>query len=504
MRRIPSTYFIAAGALLLLVACHSNDNDDPPQNQPPQVEAGANQSVTLFEEATLSGVVTDDRLPSNPGTLAIEWSAISGPGAVTFANANAAATTVSFSEAGDYVLRLSADDGELQASDELTVSAALPAIATTAVYTALPAFTNPIALVQAPGDGTQWFVAEQGGAVYSFANDAAVDRRNLLVDISDRVICCGERGLLGIAFHPDFAINAQVFLSYTTMDPGVLTSRISRFASRDSGQTLDAGSEQIILEVVQPFTNHNGGNILFGPDGYLYIGFGDGGSGNDPENNAQDTTNWLGAMLRIDVDGGNPYAIPSGPDGNTFAGNARCVRGVGVEPCPEIYAWGLRNPFRWSFDRQTGRLWLGDVGEGGGGQLSREEIDIIEKGNNYGWRLFEGTFCNTNINAPNPCSSLGLIFPVTEYEVPGPRAVTGGYVYRGSAMPGQQGVYFYADFGQGLLFRYRDDGNGNVLEDSQDSGGLSIPSFGEDIDGELYVLDYFSGTIHQIVETAAP
>ena len=217
------------------------------------------------------------------------------------------------------------------------------------------------------------------------------------------------------------ATNGEVYLSYTSGGP--LTSRISRFTSADGGQTLDPGSEEILLTLSQPFGNHNGGNILFVPDGYLYIGFGDGGSAGDPGDRAQNTSNLFGAILRIDVDDGVPYGIPAD---NPFGMNALCSGGQGAEPCPEIYAWGFRNPWRWSFDSETGELWVGDVGQG-----QWEEVDKVTPGGNYGWRCREGAH---DFNTSGVCPA-GLIDPVIEYSHSVGFSITGGYVYRGSAIP---------------------------------------------------------------------
>lgn len=351
-------------------------------------------------------------------------------------------------------------------------------------------FSQPVALLQAPDDDTRWFVVEQAGIVRVFDNDAGVTAATTFIDITDRVVSGGETGLLGMAFAPNFAANGHVFLSYTGANP--LTSVIVRMRSTDGGQTLNPATETVILTVAQPYSNHNGGNIAFGPDGLLYVGFGDGGSGNDPDNNAQNTTNLLGSMLRINV-GTLPYQIPAT---NPFAGNALCGDG-GVSPggddCPEIYAWGLRNPWRWSFDRATGDLWAGDVG-----QNDWEEVDRIVIGGNYGWRDREGAHCNPTLHPGGGCSTAGVLDPQTEYGHSVGSSITGGYVYRGTAIPALVGSYLFADFVTGRIFRLTP--GGTDYEDMPGSG-LNISSFGEAADGELYALDY-GGGIYRIV--AAP
>lgn len=363
------------------------------------------------------------------------------------------------------------------------------AITTERVFPAL-SFTQPLHLRQEPADDRCWYVVEQSGVVMAFENDADVSSASTFIDINARVNSAPfEGGLLGMAFHPDYLSNGEVFLSYTG-DNGGLTSVISRFTSNDGGLTLDPDSEEVILSFPQPFDNHNGGNIEFGPDDYLYIGFGDGGSGNDPGERAQNTMNLFGAILRIDVDAGVPYSIPAS---NPFLGNALCDQGFGTTDCPELYAWGLRNPWRWSFDLTTDELWLGDVG-----QARLEEVDIIELGGNYGWPFFEGTRCNTGAPVIN-CDFVGLL-PVTEYGRSDGRAVTGGYVYRGAALPDLFGAYVYADSVSGALFQYFND-NGDIIE-AKINTGLNIATFGQSNNGELFVADIAGGGIYQIV--AAP
>jgi len=364
-----------------------------------------------------------------------------------------------------------------------------PALATgidTAVaFPDLPAISQPIALRQLPGDASHWYLAQKGGVIVRFENRADVASVTTFVDIDARVNSgANEAGLLGMAFHPDFATNGEVYLSYTASG---LTSRISRFTSPDGGVTLDPNSEEILLTLNQPFSNHNGGNILFGPDGYLYIGFGDGGSGGDPGDRAQNTTNLFGAMLRIDVDNGSPYGIPSD---NPFAANASCSSGSGAAACPEIYAWGFRNPWRWSFDAGTGELWVGDVG-----QNSWEEVDVVELGGNYGWRCREGAHdFNTSGNCPD-----GLIDPVIEYDHGVGRSITGGYVYRGSAIPELEGRYVFADL-NGKIFASVSDGAGGYGYETLLATGNSIVSFAEDENGELLYLDFGANTVRRIVQ----
>ncbi|MET0535686.1 MAG: PQQ-dependent sugar dehydrogenase, partial [Steroidobacter sp.] len=307
-------------------------------------------------------------------------------------------------------------------------------------------FSSPIALLQAPNDNSRWYVVEQAGAVRTFSGASATSA-STFVDITPRVRSGGEMGLLGMAFHPNFPTDNRVFLSYTT-GTSPLVSRISVFRSNDAGVTLDAGSETPLLTVDQPETNHNGGHIAFGPDGYLYIGIGDGGGGGDnhgDRGNGQRLTTMLGKLLRIDVDGTAPYQIPPS---NPYAGNAVCPSaGRASGECPEIYAYGLRNPWRWNFDRDNDELWLADVGQG-----AWEEVNKVTLGGNYGWRCREGAH-DFSPGTPG-CSAGGLIDPVTEYDHNLGVSITGGYVYRGSQTTGLFGRYLFGDFATGRIWAW--------------------------------------------------
>ena len=349
-------------------------------------------------------------------------------------------------------------------------------------------FSSPVSLQQAPGDSTRWFVVEQAGIIETFANDPNVNSTTEFLDITSRVTSGGERGLLGIAFHPNFPTTPEVFVSYTGQSGG-LTSFLSRFTSSDGGQTLDANSEQVLLTVPQDFSNHNGGHIAFDQDGNLYLGLGDGGDGGDPNDRAQDNTNLLGTMVRIDVDGGAPYAIPAG---NPFSANQTCPQGftVGGQECPEIFAYGLRNPWRYSFDRQSGELWAGDVGQG-----SWEEIDIVIEGGDYGWDDREGAHCFE----PATGCIMDSIDPITEYGRSVGQSVTGGFVYRGSAIADLSGWYVFGDFASGVILAIPADSQPGVVPTELLSPGLAIASFGEGVDGELYIVDY-GGSIYEITD----
>lgn len=344
----------------------------------------------------------------------------------------------------------------------------------------LQGLTRPL-LVTHAGDGSKrLFVVEQAGRILVRA--AGANTTALLLDISSRIIFGGEQGLLGLAFHPQFAANSRFFVNYTRQPDGATV--IAEYqAGADAAAT--AASEAVLLTIAQPFANHNGGMLAFGPDGYLYIGTGDGGSGNDPGNRAQDINQLLGKILRIDVDhpaGGLPYSSPAG---NPFVGAA--------SGRAEIYALGLRNPFRFSFDRATGQLFAGDVG-----QSAQEEIDIITAGGNYGWRVFEGTSC-TNLD-PDLCNTpANYIAPIAQYAHSlGRCSVTGGYVYRGTKRTLAPGTYLYGDFCSGEIFALA-GGTPGVLLDTT----LNISSFGEDEAGEIYVVG-LGGTVQRIVSTRPP
>ncbi len=364
--------------------------------------------------------------------------------------------------------------------------------ATMDAFPTAPAFSQPTKILQAPGDASRWFVLEKTGRirVFSVSNPAAVAT---WLDFSTLVNANSEGGLLGMAFHPDYPATREVFVSYTGNPGGPMVSRVSRVIL-DNVSSPVVTTEQILLTVDQPFGNHNGGDIAFSPDGYLYFGLGDGGGGNDPFGYAQNNTRLLGKMLRIDVvavvypDPG--YSIPAD---NPFEANAKCGPAANAASCPEIYATGLRNPWRWSFDRATDDLWLGDVGEG-----SREEVNRIERGGNYGWNCREGF-----IAGPSNCSTAGLIDPVTDYpHANGDVSITGGYVYRGTGLPALRGRYVFADFGSGRIWALEDDGQGGYSNDLLVDTPYNISAFALGENGELYFADISSGQIRQLTAAA--
>lgn len=368
-------------------------------------------------------------------------------------------------------------------------------IGTVRAFANLPAFAQPVGLLQAPGDSSRWFVVQQNGIVRVFDNNAAVSTAPNFIDIDARVdSSCSECGLLGMAFHPQFASNRRVYLSYTRNNSG-LQSVVSQFTSADGGLTLDPNSEQVLFTVRQPFDNHNGGDIKFsGADGFLYIALGDGGSGGDPQNNGQAMNTTLGKILRINVNAGAPYTIPGD---NPFASVTTLCSALGLgaqarsaQNCPEIYASGMRNPWRMTFDRANGQLWVADVG-----QNTWEEVNRVTRGGNYGWRQREGAHC---FNPASGCQTAGLTDPVAEYDHALGNSITGGYVYRGSAIAGLVGRYVFADFGSGRIWHIANDTSPTQPATGALDTNFNISSFGEGNDGELFLLSYGNGQIHRI------
>jgi glucose/arabinose dehydrogenase len=346
--------------------------------------------------------------------------------------------------------------------------------------------TDPVDL-QNSGDGTnRIFVVERAGRIKVFPNSQTVQSTKTFLDITDRVTSGGEMGLLGLAFHPDYENNGYLFVNYTASSP--LMTRISRFTvSSTNPDSADKNSELILMSFSQPFSNHNGGWIGFGPnDGYLYIGVGDGGSGGDPQNHGQNVNTILGNILRIDVNNQDPgleYAIP--PD-NPF------VDSTGSE-VKEIYAWGLRNPWRNSFDPVTGWLWCADVG-----QNAWEEIDIIENGKNYGWRCYEG---NHPFNTSGCGPQSEYVFPIWEYARSLGYSVTGGYVYRGPNVPELTGKYIYADYGSNRIWALEYDGINPATNEYLLNAPASPTSFGVDENDELYVVTFSPDRIYTFTPT---
>lgn len=348
-------------------------------------------------------------------------------------------------------------------------------------------FRQPIFLTSPPDGTDRVFVAQQNGLIRVFPNDSSVAIADTFLNLSSSLSSSSnEEGLLGLAFDPAFALNGFFYVNYTAPSP--LRTVVKRFTvPTATPNRADANSGFQLIEILQPFSNHNGGMIAFGPDGYLYIGMGDGGSGGDPLNNAQDRTQLLGKILRIDVRDTTPAAHYKIPPGNPYAGNSSGFR-------EEIWAYGLRNPWRFSFDPASGQLWAGDVG-----QNLWEEVDLIEPGKNFGWRIMEGSHC---YNPPSGCDTTGLTLPLKDYSHSLGSSITGGYVYRGSARPDLAGAYVYGDFGSGRIWMLRYS-NGAVLKDSlllQMPNAIS--SFGVDQRQELYIVTYSTSTNTRIYRFA--
>lgn len=349
------------------------------------------------------------------------------------------------------------------------------AIAQVQLVNAFPnlTFSQPVFVTHANDGTNRIFVVQQTGQIRVFPNDSTVTSATTFLDLSSRISCCGERGLLGLAFHPNYATNGYFYVNYTQAGNG--RTIVARYRVNPGNPNQgDFNSELILLNIYQPFSNHNGGMVMFGLDGYLYIGMGDGGSGGDPGNRAQNLDSLLGKLLRIDVDvasGGNNYGIP--PD-NPYVGNPFGWR-------EEIYASGLRNPWRFSQDPVTGEIWLGDVG-----QNEVEEIDLIGSGLNYGWRCYEGD-STYNLSGCGPPSL--YTFPVKTYLHSLGCSVTGGYIYRGYRRPDHVGRYIYGDYCSGRIWQFRYQG-GVLTSDSLLVVASSISSFGVDQNGELYICNH--------------
>lgn len=333
---------------------------------------------------------------------------------------------------------------------------------------------SPLFLTHA-GDGTgDLYLVQQTGQIRVMIGGKL--REQPLLDIGSQISTGGERGLLGLAFHPDYARNGYFFVNYT--DRGGQTV-IARYQANQANRVAQPASERVVLRIPQPYSNHNGGMLAFGPDGQLYIGMGDGGSGGDPQNYGQALDSLLGKMLRINVDS-LPYTVP--------ADNPRLV---GARP--EIWAYGLRNPWRFSFDRKTGDLWIADVG-----QNAWEEVNWVrsgEGGQNYGWRLMEGNDC---FNPRTNCPRAGLTMPIHTYGRGEGQSITGGYVYRGSSIPALQGRYLFTDFNTGNLWSLRQEGNRWVRQTLLGGLGQGVASFGEDQNGEIYLLNLIRGEVWRL------
>jgi glucose/arabinose dehydrogenase len=336
---------------------------------------------------------------------------------------------------------------------------------------------QPVALTHA-GD-TRLFITEQTGTIRIY--DALGLRATPFLDIRSIVLAAGERGLLSVAFHPQYRDNGIFFVYYTNRNGD---NNLARYKVTSDPDRADAASGTILLTIPHPtFSNHNGGQLQFGPDGFLYIGTGDGGSGGDPNNNAQNLNQLLGKILRIDVDHGSPYAIPSS---NPFATRPG-ARG-------EIWAYGVRNPWRFSFDRATGDLWIGDVG-----QDAFEEVDFQPAtsigGENYGWRKMEGQHC---YNPSSNCVEPSVVFPLLEYShAGGACSISGGYRYRGTQIPSLKGAYVYGDYCTGTITKATQFGT-SWTPSTLFATTLRISAFGEDLSGELYVMDVAKGIVYKI------
>lgn len=344
-------------------------------------------------------------------------------------------------------------------------------------------FSSPTGIV-ASSDATdkRLFIIEQAGTIRAFSPDGP-NESTLFLDIQTKVLSGGEMGLLGLAFHPDFAQNGYFFVNYIDKDQHTV---VARYRS-SSSNTVEVSSEKVLIKIKQPYTNHNGGDLTFGPDGYLYIALGDGGAAGDPENRAQDKKTFFGKILRIDINRGDPYDIPNG---NPFANEPDLKR--------EIWAYGLRNPWRISFDHGNGDLYIADVGQG-----KLEEINMQKSassgGENYGWPCYEG---GQSFKLAGCQDASAYVVPVLEYgHDEGRCSITGGYVYRGNKNPALVGKYFYGDYCSGQLF-YGVQHDGKWIQTLAAKTPYAISTFGQGSDGELYFADFKTGTLYRLDDTA--
>jgi glucose/arabinose dehydrogenase len=496
---------------VLLSACGS-DSKDPPTSPveppadttPPSVPSGVTATAQSTTEIQVTWTASTDA--SGISTYRVfrdgTATAVGNPTSTTFTDTGLTpdtrySYTVVAVDAATTPNTSAASDAASVRTPPLTPPAGPVKLAKQRVFGSLT-FTAAHTMLRVPHDTSRWVVVQQDGHVVSFADTPDVATTSNVLDLTDRVVFRNVHGLLGLAFHPNYPTDARAWAAYThETSPGVIVLRVSEFSSLDGGATLNPGSEQILLEMAQPGGHNNGGNLLFGPDGMLYFGAGDGG--NDDSNSAQAgngqlTTNLLGKILRIDVDGdtnGRHFRIPAD---NPFATNPMCnLDGTGAQDCPEIFAWGFRNPWRWSFDRVGGQLWLGDVGS-----HSREEVDKVVKGGNYGWRCKEGT-ADTSLTCGTPTSP--LLPPVAEYVHPTGLAVTGGFVYHGTAIPNLVGQYVFADYSSGYVWHIATDTAPTRLMTPADAwdSDTNPASFAQDNDGELFLVDVRTSGIWKIV-----
>ncbi len=407
-----------------------------------------------------------------------------------------------------------ADDGGLYGIDArpanpTCIAPAPPAtnsgVTTKRVFSKLT-FAAPMGMFNAPGNPNRNYVLERDGVIQTFPNtqDAGTDVKTVALDLSSKVNTTGEGGLLGLAFHPDWSNNHQVFIAYSEDRVSASTLRlvISRFRSNDSGLTFDAAGEEVIMKLDKPDTNHNGGSISFGPDGYLYIGFGDGGGSNNYYQTGRRMSTLLSKMIRIDVNVpiSMKYAIPpTNPFASTGVVCNRTTSNWDIMPntvtCAEIYAMGFRNPWRWSFDTENGEMWVGDVGQG-----TWEEVDKVSMGGDYGWAVREGAHCFGSAT----CSTAGLIDPITEYDHSQGYAITGGFVYHGNTLPTLAGKFIYGDYVTNQIWVVGTNATTGLPEGQKIAKASdNISSFAQLLDGEVYIMGFSSGGIHQLVPSGA-
>ena len=480
-------------------------------NQVPLANAGEDQAILLPNNTvTLSGSYTDDELPGLSYSFA--WELIEPQNvSVNINSADSLTTDVVISEAGDYVFRLTVNDGELIGTDTVSIQVTSPTIGTfprpintscvapnltqlrptnitvEKAFPELPHLGEVTAMKQAPGDFQHWYALLPQGRIIEFVNSTQTSTFTDFLNLETQVRydVGGELGMLGMAFHPDYQNNGELYVHYTVdeierikgNDVTRLRSVISRFT-----RVNDVWTEEVLLKINQPELTNNGGNLDFDHNGYLLISLGDGGSDNDALGLAQDPTALLGSVLRIDVDNGTPYAIPAD---NPFFGNNLCDDPENVNnanSCPEIFAYGLRKPANWSVDSAMNVIWLSDNGPN-----SRAEINIIESGNNYGWNIMEGLQCNPVVNSA--CQQTGLSLPVYDYEyTDAVRNIVGGYVYRGGSLDFLYGSYLFADTATGKLFGIKPEGNQYVTEELLDTD-LLISGFARSFNSDLYLLN---------------